>query len=103
MSLPRWCRFDHARTVLWIEVHLQPNARKTEIVGLHGDALKIRVSAPAVEQRANEMLVAFLAERLHVPLSHVHIVRGQKSRAKLVQVSEAAERDVLQHLTALQA
>jgi uncharacterized protein (TIGR00251 family) len=67
-----------------------PGARRTEVAGLHGEALKIRVAAPAVESRANEALAAFLAERLGVPTRQVRIVAGERSREKRLEVTGAA-------------
>ena len=67
---------------LTLAIHAQPGAKKTEIVGLHGDALKIRVAAPALEDRANAALIAFLAERFEVPKKNVTLLSGHKSREK---------------------
>ena len=67
-------------------VRVVPRASKNEIVGIHGDALKIRVTAPPVEGRANEALVAFLAQRLGVRKSQVEIVAGATSRRKMIRV-----------------
>jgi uncharacterized protein (TIGR00251 family) len=65
-----------------LAVHAQPGAKRTEVAGLHGDALKIRVAAPALEDRANEALVVFLAERFNVPRRNVSLLSGHKSREK---------------------
>ena len=67
---------------LVICVHAQPGAKRTEVAGLHGDALKIRVAAPALEDRANEALIAFIAEKLGIPKRDVTLVSGAKSREK---------------------
>ncbi|MCC7549789.1 MAG: DUF167 domain-containing protein [Burkholderiales bacterium] len=83
-----WYRLDSRRNALCIEVHLQPNARSTEVAGLHGSALKIRVSAPPLDQRANDALIGFLADRLGVAPSRVRIARGAKSRSKTVEVGK---------------
>lgn len=69
-----------------LKLHIQPRASKTELVGLHGDALKIRLAAPPVDGAANEALVDFLAQRLAVPRSAVQVVAGMTSRAKTVTV-----------------
>ena len=74
----KWCTF---------QVHVQPRARRDEIKGLHGDALKIRLSAPPVEDRANQALQKFLAKQLGVPPSAVEILTGHASRHKRVRVS----------------
>ena len=49
-----------------LTLHIQPGAKKTEVVGLHGDALKIRLAAPPVDGKANQALIGFIAERLKV-------------------------------------
>lgn len=66
-------------------VHVQPRASRTEIVGLHGSALKVRVNAPPVDGAANDAVVALLAEQLGVPRANVAIVAGLSSRAKVVE------------------
>ena len=68
-------------------VHVMPRGRRNEIVGLHGDALKVRVTAPPVGGAANEALCKFLAKVLSVPKGNIEIVAGQTSRAKIVAVS----------------
>jgi len=69
-----------------LTLHIQPGAKKTEIVGLHGAALKIRLAAPPVDGKANACLLAFLAERLGVTKSQVELVSGESSRTKRVKV-----------------
>ena len=69
---------------VWLAVYLQPRAARTELAGLHGGALKVRVAAPPAEGAANAALCAFLAERLGLPPSRVRIQRGATSRAKTV-------------------
>ncbi|HVS51704.1 MAG TPA: DUF167 domain-containing protein [Opitutaceae bacterium] len=63
-----------------------PNAPRSEIVGWLGDALKIKIHAPAVEGRANDALCAFLADTLGLPRRAVSIERGDTSRQKLVRL-----------------
>lgn len=67
-------------------VHVQPRGRRNEIVGLYGDALKVRLAAPPVEGRANRELLKFLAKRLGVSSSAVEILSGHASRRKRVRV-----------------
>jgi uncharacterized protein (TIGR00251 family) len=69
-----------------IRLHIQPRASRTEIVGLHGDALKLRIAAPPVDGEANEAVIRFLAEKLGVPRSAVTLERGGSSRVKTVRV-----------------
>jgi uncharacterized protein len=71
---------------LILSVHAQPGAKRTEVAGLHGDALKIRVAAPALEDRANAALIEFIAERLGVARRDVSLVGGAKSREKRFEI-----------------
>ncbi len=72
---------------LFFSILVQPRASKNEAVGLHGDAVKIRLTAPPVEGRANKMCAAFLAKSLGVPKSAVGIVSGHTGRTKQVKVA----------------
>lgn len=83
-----WCRPEGADWL--IEVHAQPGARRSEIVGPHGAALKIRIAAPPADGRANGALCEFLAERLGLPRGAVSLVRGESSRRKRVRVTGLA-------------
>lgn len=76
-------------TSVSLTLHIQPGAKKTEVAGLHGDALKIRLAAPPVDGKANSALIAFVAERLGVPKSAVRLVSGDTSRHKILEVSAA--------------
>lgn len=69
-----------------IKVYVQPRASKTAIVGLHGDAVHIRLAAPPVDNAANEALVELLAARLGIAKRQVRIVAGAKSRRKVVEI-----------------
>ena len=71
---------------LLLTLHIQPGAKKTEVCGLHGDALKIRLAAPPVDGKANAALVAFVAECLGLPKAAVTLKSGQTSRRKVVSV-----------------
>lgn len=79
---------------LVLSLHIQPGARKTEIVGLHGQALKIRLSAPPVDGKANACLIEFLAEQLDLPRTRVELVSGAASRLKRLRVTGASEQAV---------
>jgi len=68
------------------KARLQPRSSRNAVVGLHGDALKIKIKAPPVEGAANRMCIRHLAECLDVPRSAVEIVSGRSSRIKTVQV-----------------
>jgi len=67
-----------------IRVHIQPRASKTEIVGLYGEALKIRIASPPVDGQANAELYRFLARQLGVPQQYVQVISGSSSRQKRV-------------------
>ncbi len=69
-----------------LRLHIQPGAKKTEVVGLHGEALKIRLAAPPVNGKANARLIAFLADRLGVARAAISLLSGESSRAKRVHV-----------------
>lgn len=71
-----------------LTVFIQPRAQKTQIVGLHGDAVKIRITAPPVEGKANAELCRFLAKGLGVPLGRVEIVAGTSSRRKRILIKQ---------------
>ena len=79
--------FRRAPDGAWLlMVHAQPGARRTEVAGVHGEALKVRVAAPALEDRANEALVAFLAECFGVPRRQVTLEAGSRSREKRFRI-----------------
>jgi uncharacterized protein len=69
-----------------IAVRVQPSARENKIVGIRDGVLIVRVTAPAIEGRANESLARLLAKRLRVPRSSVTIIRGQRSRNKVIEI-----------------
>jgi hypothetical protein len=70
-----------------LTLHVQPGAKHTEVAGLHGAALKIRLAAPPVDGQANDELRRFLAEAFGVPLRSVTLLRGATSRAKVVRIA----------------
>jgi len=84
-----WCRFDPASGRLTLTVHVQPNARVSEISGLHGDALKIRIAAPAVDNKANAALIDFLHRFLDLPPSLIRVRHGSRGRRKVVELVHA--------------
>jgi uncharacterized protein (TIGR00251 family) len=87
--VPSWYRRS-ADGVLCISIHTQPGAKRTEVAGLHGEALKIRVAAPALEDRANEALIEFVAKQLGVAKRDVTIASGEKSREKRLEIRGCA-------------
>jgi uncharacterized protein (TIGR00251 family) len=80
-------------------VRVQPRASKNEIAGVMGGALKIRLQAPALENRANEALVEFLAHLLKTPKAAVRILSGDRSRTKRIEIRGVTKQQVLGILT----
>lgn len=73
-----------------VDIHVMPNAARTEIQGLHDGALKVRLHAPPVDGKANDALQAWLAETIGVPKSAVALLRGASSRRKQLKVEAQA-------------
>lgn len=86
-----WCRYDASASRFSVTLHVQSNAKKSEFAMLHGDALKVRIAAPAADNRANAALIEFLSEALGVPRSAIAIRRGATSRRKIVEIAGSAE------------
>jgi uncharacterized protein (TIGR00251 family) len=86
---------DPARGTLTLTVRVQPRASKDEIAGALDGALKIRLCAPPVENRANEALVAFLADLLKTPKSAVRIQSGEHGRNKRVEIRGVTRQQIL--------
>ncbi len=80
-------------------VRVQPRASKDEIAGVMGGALKVRLRAPAVEDRANEALCEYLAELLKTPKAAVRILSGHHSRSKRVEVRGVTAQQILALIT----
>ena len=85
MNTP-WLKLDVAGDA-WLSLRIQPNAKRTEFVGLHGEAMKLRLAAPPVDGKANAALCAFIADFCGCPKSAVSVVSGAASRAKRLRVA----------------
>ncbi len=79
---------------LVLNVFIQPRASRNQVAGLHGEALKLRLTAPPVEGAANRMCIAFLAEMLDLPKSALEIVAGHANRHKQVRVRPVSGRSI---------
>jgi len=89
---------DHA-SGLTFRIHVQPRSSHNQIVGLHGDALKIRITAPPVQGVANKVCVEFLAEHIGISRSRVIILSGQAARIKKMLVCcDPADRSRLRRI-----
>jgi uncharacterized protein len=86
MTSPSWYRFDSGHGRLTLTLHIQPNARTSGVVGRHGDALKIRIAAPAVDNKANAALIDFLHQWFMLPSSQFRIKQGSRGRRKIVEL-----------------
>ena len=69
-----------------LRLRVVPNARRSEVVGLHGNAVRVKVAAPALDGRANEELIRLIAGLLELPRRDVRLLQGEKSRDKLIEV-----------------
>jgi uncharacterized protein (TIGR00251 family) len=82
-----------------LPVRVQPRASKDEIAGEMNGALRVRLQAPAVENRANEALVDFLAQLLKTPKSAVRILSGERSRTKRIEIRGVTKQQILGLMT----
>ena len=85
-----------------LSLHCQPGAKASRVVGLHNERLKIQLQAPPLENRANEALVAWLAEQLDTPRKQIDLLTGHTSRQKRVLVRGATHEQVQRLLTTIQ-
>ncbi len=86
-----WQRYDEKKQVLTLSLYIQPGAKRTEVAGLHGEALKIRVAAPPVDGAANEALIDFLKKTFGVPAASVTLRHGASGRSKVVEIAAPAQ------------
>ena len=86
-----WFRYDPDRDVLTLVLRVQPGASRTGIAGFHGGHLKVRVSAPAIEDRANTLLLDFLKKKFDLRGGQVIIRGGSRGRTKTVEISNPGQ------------
>ena len=101
-TLPAWVRLGSDGSTLLLSLHIQPGARNTAPAGRHGDALRIRIAAPANENRANEALIEYLRKSLALPRSAVRIAQGAHSRQKVVSIG-AHDATTIARLSAMES
>lgn len=87
-SAANWYRLRADGNAICIFIHAQPNARSTEVAGLHDGRLKIRVAAPALDGRANDRLLEYVRRRLDLPANRVVLAKGQHSRMKCIEITQ---------------
>lgn len=97
MSAVVWC--SAVAGGVRIVLHVSPGAKRTEVLGLHGDALKMRLQAPPIEGRANEALIRYLSDILGVPRSAITLTHGQTSRRKMLEIRDVEAGQVVLALT----
>ena len=78
-----------------LKVFLQPKSSKNEVVGLYRDGIKVKVTAPPVEGKANEALTRFLAKQVGVSPSCIEIIKGHHSREKTLKISGLSLQELL--------
>ncbi len=71
-----------------LKVYVQPKSSKNEVVGPYRDGIKVKVTAPPVEGKANEALIKFLAKEFKISASSVEILKGHNSREKIIRVKD---------------
>ena len=86
-----------------LKLRVSPGAKKSEIVGPHGDAFRVKVAAPPVDGKANEALLEFLSEIFGVPRRQVSLLSGQTSRDKVVEIAARSRPEDAIHLEHFQA
>jgi uncharacterized protein (TIGR00251 family) len=89
---------ERTATGVRIRLHVQPRASRSELAGRHGDAIKVRLTAPPVDGAANEALLQFLAARLQVPRSALSLVAGASGRSKVVAIEAISPEDASRRL-----
>lgn len=86
-----WYRYNRDRNLLTLVPRVQPDARRTEFAGFHGGYPKIRVAAPAIEDRANALLLDFLKKKFDLRGPQVIIARGSRGRTKTIEISNPGQ------------
>lgn len=79
-----WYRYSHGNLILTL--YIQPGAKSSEVIGLHGEALKIKLASPPIDGKANKALLQFIAAKFDIPLRQIKLIRGEKSRHKTVEL-----------------
>jgi hypothetical protein len=82
-----------------LKVHLQPKASRNEIVGPYRDGIKIKVTAPPIEGKANEALIRFLAKEFGISISSIKILKGLHSREKTLRISGTLDQELAKKIS----
>ncbi len=76
-------------------LYVQPNASKSEVVGRHGEELKIKLMSPPIDGEANQELIEFLAKLLGIPKKRILLIRGQTNRHKIIDFIDVTEETII--------
>ena len=82
---------------IFLKVHINPNSKKDEILGVYNDSLRVKISSPPVDGKANKAIIKFFSKFLNIPKSKIKIEKGDKSRDKLIAI-EGFDENVLKKL-----
>jgi uncharacterized protein (TIGR00251 family) len=85
-----------------VKIYLQPKASKNEMVGPYRDGIKVKVTAPPIEGKANNALIQFLSKKLGISPSSIEIVKGHHSREKTLKISGNLDQELMKKLQILQ-
>jgi uncharacterized protein len=96
VDLPSYVSGSGSVTI--VAVFVQPRASRDAVVGIHGSALKVKVSAPALEGRANRAVERLLADRLDISSAAVKVVSGASSRSKRIEIRDLEPATVARRL-----
>jgi len=97
MSEPDW-KIRETGTGVDVPLHVQPRARRDELAGFHNGALKLRITAPPVNDAANRSVIAFFSSLLDIPKSRLEITSGLRSREKILHVHGISRAEFLARL-----
>ncbi len=92
-----WYSFQEDGAV-FLKVYVQPRASRNEIAGLHNDALKLRLTTPPVDGKANKAVISFLAKLFRVSKSSIFLKHGHQNRNKIVSIQGVSESALLEIL-----
>jgi uncharacterized protein (TIGR00251 family) len=83
-----------------LKVYLQPKSSKNEVAGPYRDGIKVKVTAPPVEGKANESLIRFLARECGIPPSSIEMIKGHHAREKILKISGNVDQELLKKIVA---
>ncbi|TAK60835.1 DUF167 family protein [Methylobacter sp.] len=90
-----WYHWEHG--ILTLNIHVQPKASKDEWAGLHGDRLKLRIKAAPIDGKANQHLIAFIADQFGIPKSACKLISGESGREKRIAIHSPKKLPSLPH------